>query len=399
MTIGPPEKQNLEDSLRHLMARLADSAIPDVAPIPPRAKARRPRFAVAAISVVAILVAGAMVLVLSHHSTKVVTLGANSSTTLSQTAANSVPTTIAAPVTSAPQALVTDRTLPIAGSALAIDGDRLYVLQRTSGGSDVAIVDIQSGRVLRMSAVPPNAVAVSVGFGSLWLLETGPTRPSDPPAGLDRLSMDNLNVQAHIATDTTGQLISFSSNGVWLGEAASIVEVDPLTNMLMRSVPLSGLVSGLAATGNEVVASGINAAGTRSILWEVDANSGTVTGQRDIDAAASLSNVAAITPSSYFVSLIDVRGSTILERHFWVAGSNVLPVLASGNIAIPASADSVWLAETATQAAVASVELVTAPGVFAEVSVPGPVRGLIADSTHVYVVSDSALAVLARPSR
>jgi hypothetical protein len=350
---------------------------------------------IAAVVVAAAAVSGGIALATRDGGPAHVSVPADSSTTVRAPS----PDTSSADGPATSNSLVVDRRFAVPGRAMAEGGDELYVFQPGSGSVSPAIVaiDATTGTVRRRISAPPNVVAMRTAFASVWLVLTGPTRPGDAMAGVERLDADDLSVQARLPIETNGRLIAVGAHAVWIATNAGVSGIDPASNRVLHEVALPGLVSGLDAAGDRVVVGGVNNDGTRSIQWDIDATTGRVADQVDLGEAEGVIDIAAIDGSKSFASLWSVRGSARTQRHLSIVDGTTKDVTAVGNHARPDPGGAgVWLAEE--DAASPVIQFVTGEGVRSHVALDGTVRDIDADASGLFVVTDVETAHVGRGS-
>ncbi len=260
------------------------------------------------------------------------------------------PPTLPPPATPAPSSSLLPRTMPIAGSAVAVDERAGRAIVLTPAGVD--LLDARTGSVLRTVGLPrpPLAMAIDADAGRAFVALYFTARSAPPPSpptivpdarpdtagdgaivvldALDGRVLRTVSVGGQplaLATDgTTGRVFVGVTTGPGGGR---VVTIDAETGSIVRSVSVvgnPGLIAVDERTGRTFVASPMS--DTVSVL---DATSGAVLGatplrfaiaestQMVVDAAAGLVLVSSGVGASgyaYEVSLLDARSGAVQAR-------------------------------------------------------------------------------------
>jgi len=193
----------------------------------------------------------------------------------------------------------TDRvaaTIPVAGSSdyryVAVGGGAVWV---TDAGTDkLTRINPATDRVTDTITLPPSPVALTVGFGKLWVEIVAETGPEVIPVSIRTDRPGPPIVVATSGTPTNGLAAGYG--GVWLTTTANLLRIDPRSGKV--SV-VSGPGSTLSfqydvAAGDGAVWATVNSEG----LARVDTRTLSLTGT---PAPISSANMVAVGPGAVWV--------------------------------------------------------------------------------------------------
>jgi branched-chain amino acid transport system substrate-binding protein len=177
-------------------------------------------------------------------------------------------------------------------SELAVGGGAVWVGnaggRAGEGNATVSVsrLDPESGRVTRTvrlrgdEGVYPVAGAprIAVGAGAVWA--------ANPDGSVARIDPDSGRLEATVETKFGAWTIAAGEEGVWFLADAAVVKIDPRTNRVSRTIPVSanGLL-GVAVGAGSVWA----AANDEGVIWRIDPRPSPVA--RTIDVGAGVSFV------------------------------------------------------------------------------------------------------------
>lgn len=192
----------------------------------------------------------------------------------------------------------------IAAYDIAIDGDTLWVTDLERGV--VVLVDASTNRVVERIDVPA-AAGISVGSGSVWVVEFGAFL--DKPSKLARIDPQTNEVVKEIPIASTNpQDIAYGAGGAWIANGCcvphslSVSHVDPNTNKEVATIDTGLETYGVAVASGSVWATGskVNCPSCGALM-RIDPATDKIVGKTNVRGASGVAATDdAVWVSSYF---------------------------------------------------------------------------------------------------
>jgi hypothetical protein len=194
-----------------------------------------------------------------------------------------------------------------------------------SAGDTVSEIDVDTGRLRRTITVGDQPSAVAVTAGSVWVVCTGDGR-------LFRIDPTDGRVLARIAIGPPpGDIAAISAgpSGLWLTSLDRVVQINPKTNTVAASVPVTAPVA-IAVGADAVWVTSMQPAG----LTRIDPRSDTVNGSFRVGrgpsgVALAMDRLWVLDNTDSTVAEIDPRSGHTLARVS--IGSHSYDIAAGGN--------------------------------------------------------------------
>jgi YVTN family beta-propeller protein len=251
----------------------------------------------------------------------------------------------------------------------------------TVAGNSVAILDVDSGRIIGDVPVGRRPVAVAVGAGSVWVANAG-------SGTVSRIDPRTHKVVATIGVRVPASDVAVGEGSVWVvgGSEGTLVRIDPRTDTPVRITNLAGS-NAIAPNGAYSVAAGAGSIWVGSASWNV-LRIDPATGRKVASIPVGQLPVAlAVAGGDVWATLYDGRTVRIDARADRVTGTAVGP---SSPLSLAAGAGAVWVGDE--PGLVWRIELATALVAPPTFSVPPRPLGLAVSGRDVWSVSPEARA-------
>jgi len=129
-------------------------------------------------------------------------------------------------------------------------------------------IDPETNKVVAEVAVKPNSFAAMVGFGSIWVTNTGEPRTTEN-GSVQRVDPKTNAVVATVAVHSQPRFLAVGEGAVWVlnQRDGTVSRIDPATNTVAATIE-----TGVAGAGGDIAAGegGVWVRGTRTLLAVID---------------------------------------------------------------------------------------------------------------------------------
>ena len=133
---------------------------------------------------------------------------------------------------------------------LSVDVGAGSVWLLTDAAGVLSRVDPETNKVIAQIPVKPDSFAAVFGFGSVWVTNTGDSRPTDP-GSVQRIDPVTNQVIATIPVGPVPRFLAAGEGGVWtLNQGdGSVTRIDPARNRVAATIPV-----GVSGGGGDIAA-------------------------------------------------------------------------------------------------------------------------------------------------